>query len=41
MGQPLPYASARDILRDIAANVSIYKDCGPRQLGDLGARWEY
>jgi NADH-quinone oxidoreductase subunit G len=41
MGQPLPYTSARDILRDIAANVPIYKDCGPRQLGDLGVRWEY
>jgi NADH-quinone oxidoreductase subunit G len=41
MGQPLPYTSSRDILRDIAASVPIYKDCGPRQLGDLGVRWEY
>jgi NADH-quinone oxidoreductase subunit G len=41
MGQPLPYTSSRDILRDIVANVPIYKDCGPRQLGDLGVRWEY
>ncbi len=40
-GRPMPYMSARDILRDITSNVPIYKDCGPRQLGDLGVRWEY
>jgi NADH-quinone oxidoreductase subunit G len=41
MGFILPYFSARDILRDIAAHVPIYQHCTPRELGDQGVRWEY
>ena len=37
----ITYASARDILRDINANVAIYRDCTPEKLGDEGRRWEY
>lgn len=40
-GQVMPYFSARDVLRDIAANVSLYRDCSPRSLGDEGIRWNY
>src|SRR5262249_54362710 len=41
MGGAPPYFSARDILRDIAANVPIYAGCTPRALGDEGVRWDY
>jgi predicted molibdopterin-dependent oxidoreductase YjgC len=41
MGSGLPYFSPRDILREITATVPIYKDCGPRALGEEGVRWQY
>jgi predicted molibdopterin-dependent oxidoreductase YjgC len=41
MGTYLPYFSARDIQREIASTVEIYKGCTPRQLGDQGVRWSY
>jgi len=37
----LPYFSTRDITRDIAASVPLYRNCTPRELGDQGARWDY
>ena len=36
LGVPMLYASARDILRDIAAQVAGYSKCGPAQLKDEG-----
>ena len=36
-----PYFSARDILRDIAANVFIYSGITPKSLGESGVRWNY
>ncbi len=41
LGTAMPYYSSRDVLRDIAANVPTYAGCGPRELGELGVRWEY
>jgi NADH-quinone oxidoreductase subunit G len=41
LGKVLPYFAARDVLRDIAANVPIYKDFTARNLGDEGLRWQY
>lgn len=37
----IPYFSARDILRDIAAHVPQYKGITPKSLGDSGIRWHY
>jgi NADH-quinone oxidoreductase subunit G len=39
-GNP-PYFSARDILRDVAAQVPIYRNMTHKALGDQGIRWEY
>ncbi|GDX40529.1 NADH-quinone oxidoreductase [Armatimonadota bacterium] len=36
-----PYFSARDILRDISAQVPAYEGITPKSLGDEGVRWEY
>jgi NADH-quinone oxidoreductase subunit G len=41
MGKFMPFFAARDILRDIAANVPAYQEFTPRALGDLGIRWNY
>ncbi len=41
MARSTPYFSARDILRDIAANVPIYAGITPRNLGESGIRWHY
>ncbi|MCC6728535.1 MAG: NADH-quinone oxidoreductase subunit NuoG [Chthonomonadales bacterium] len=41
LGHRMPYFSARDVLRDIAAHVPIYGGCTPRELGDEGVRWGY
>lgn len=41
MGIGLPYFSARDIQREITAQVKIYQNCTPKAMGDLGVRWEY
>ena len=39
--QPLPYFSARDILREINVTVPLYADCSPQKLGNEGIRWQY
>ena len=36
-----PYFSARDILREIAANVPIYRDITPKSVSEGGVRWSY
>ena len=36
-----PYFSARDILRDIAANVPVYADITLKSLDEGGVRWSY
>jgi NADH-quinone oxidoreductase subunit G len=41
LNRTVPYFSARDILRDIAANVPIYSGLTPQRLGESGARWSY
>ncbi len=41
LGSGITYFSARDVLRDIAANVPIYEGITPRSLGESGVRWNY
>ena len=41
MGGEANYFSARDILRDISANVPPYADITPKSLGESGVRWNY
>jgi NADH-quinone oxidoreductase subunit G len=41
LGGGAAYFSARDILRDIAANVPIYAGITPKSLGESGIRWNY
>ena len=41
MGSGTPFFSARDILRDIAANVPLYAGLTPKSLGEAGIRWNY
>ncbi len=41
MGGGTPFFSARDILRDIAANVPLYAGMTPKALGESGLRWNY
>ncbi len=41
MGGSPPYFAVRDVMRDIAAAVPMYKDISLRTLGDQGIRWEY
>ena len=41
MGSGTPFFSARDILRDIAANVPLYAGMTPKSLGEAGLRWNY
>ncbi len=41
LGHPMPYVSARDILRAIAREVPLYCDITPQTLGEGGRRWEY
>jgi NADH-quinone oxidoreductase subunit G len=41
LGGGTPYFSARDVLRDIAANVPIYAAISPKSLGETGVRWNY
>ena len=41
MGSGTPFFSARDILRDIAANVPLYAGMTPKALGEAGLRWNY
>jgi NADH-quinone oxidoreductase subunit G len=41
MGGGSPYFTARDVMRDIAANVPIYAGINYRSLGESGVRWNY
>lgn len=41
LGGMLPYFSARDILKDIAAKVPQYAGITPKSLGEAGIRWNY
>ena len=38
---PLGGGAPREILRDIAATVPIYRGCTMKDLGDEGVRWTY
>jgi predicted molibdopterin-dependent oxidoreductase YjgC len=41
MGGGAPFFSARDVLREIAACVPIYRGITPKSLGEWGQRWHY
>lgn len=41
MGKFMQFFSPRDISKEIVATVPIYANCGLRDLGEAGVRWEY
>lgn len=41
LGGNVPYFSARDVLRDIAADVPMYSGVTLKSLGESGVRWSY